>query len=169
MAELIIFGFIAILLIWILSILGKQTRNRRRWYADHAAAVSGRRFRQKRLLNKSEYKLLCRLEFWLRTRSDGHRLFAQVSLGEVLQIEDVNAFRAINAKRCDFLIIDRFGWPVIVIEYQGSGHFQNHAVERDAIKRTALESAGITFMEILEGYEWDKVKLRLDDVIQKNR
>ena len=168
MAELIIFGFIAIPLIWILSIPGKQTRNRRRWYAEHAAAVSGRRFRQKRLLNKSEYKLLCQLEFWLRTRSDGHRLFAQVLLGEVLQIEDVNAFRAINAKRCDFLIIDRFGWPVIVIEYQGSGHFQNHAVERDAIKRTALESAGITFMEILHGYEWDKVKLRLEDVIQKN-
>ena len=63
---------------------------------------------------------------------------------------------------------DRFGWPVIVIEYQGSVHFQNHTVERDAIKRTALESAGITFMEILDGYEWDKVKLRLDDVIQKN-
>ena len=55
-----------------------------------------------------------------------------------------------------------------MIEHQVSGHFQNHAVERDAIKRTALESAGITFMEILEGYEWDKVKLRLDDVIQKN-
>lgn len=167
MAELIIFGFIAILLIWILSIPGKQTRNRRRWYAHHAAAVSGKRFRQKRLLNKSEYKLLCRLEFWLRTRSDGHRLFAWVSLGEVLQIEDVDAFRAINAKHYDFLIIDRFGWPVIVIEYQRSGHFQNHAVECDAIKRTALESAGITFMEILEEYEWDKMKVRFDDVVQK--
>ena len=90
--------------------------------------------------------MLCRLEFWLRKRSDGHRLFAQVSLGEVLQIEDVNAFRPINAKRCYFLIIDRFGRPVIVIVYQGSGHLQNHAVERDAIERTALESAGITFM-----------------------
>ena len=67
-------------------------------------------------------------------------------MGEVLQIEDVNAFRPINAKRCYFLIIDRFGQPVIVIEYQGSGHLQNHAVERDAIERTALESAGITFM-----------------------
>ena len=120
-------------------------------------------------MNRSEYRLFLKLESWIRQQHGGYRLFAQVSLGEILQIKDYNAFRAVNAKRCDFLIINWKGFPVIVIEYQGSGHHQKHAAERDAIKRTALESAGIAFVEVFENYDWDQVKALLDRELYLSR
>ena len=59
----------------------------------------------------------------------------QVSLGEVVQTvgrtdADNAAFRWINSKRADFLVVDGGGWPLAVIEYQGKGHYRGNAAER---------------------------------------
>lgn len=54
---------------------------------------------------------------------------------------DREAFRWINSKRADFLMVDSEGWPVAMIEYQGSGNYQGSASERDAIKWTVLPRA----------------------------
>ena len=76
---------------------------------------------------------------------------AQVNLGEILSSPDEQAYRAVNAKRIDFLLIDRNNRPLHGIEYQGSGHFIGAAATRDAIKREALRRAGIGYAEIMPG------------------
>lgn len=84
-------------------------------------------------------------------------VFPQVNLGQFIRTGAVpwrqkqanNAHRAINTKRCDFIIADRNGNPVTAIEFQGAGHnIGNTAERRDEIKRIALERAGIPLLEI---------------------
>jgi len=73
---------------------------------------------------------------------------SQVSLGEIVRSKNSIAYRAINSKRVDMLIIDCYGNPICTIEYQGSGHEQGNWEIRDEIKRLALESANINHIEI---------------------
>jgi Protein of unknown function (DUF2726) len=87
----------------------------------------------------------------------GFWIFPQVALGQIIGTEGAQelaeeAHRAINSKRCDLIIADRNGTPLLVLEYQGSGHnIGGTAVSRDEIKRVALERAGVRFIEIREG------------------
>ena len=113
-------------------------------------------FEPRRLLNRSEYAILQNLENISRQVGGGHRVMAQTSLGEVIaphaasgldEARDL-AFRSINSKRLDFLVIDRTGMPALAVEYQGHGHYQNGAFMRDAVKREAVRKAGIRFLEI---------------------
>lgn len=79
-------------------------------------------------------------------------VFPQVSLGEILHTAADDAYKAINSKRCDLLIADRDGYPIAVLEYQGGGHnIGGTAERRDRIKRIALESAGVRYVEIKDG------------------
>jgi hypothetical protein len=120
---------------------------------DHAQKVGWRR---KRLLNKPEYALLRQLEALVQNAPNGHRLFAQVSYGAFLEAtarQDLEETRkvaehALMRKRADFLIIDRYGNPVAVIEYQGDGHYRGNAHDRDQAKRIACHAAGIPFIEV---------------------
>lgn len=89
-------------------------------------------------------------------QSRNHVLLAQVSMGEFLRVdgkrtsrsERQTVFNLFNAKRVDFLIVDADWQPCIVVEYQGTGHAQGNARDRDAIKRAVCERAGITFLEV---------------------
>jgi hypothetical protein len=76
------------------------------------------------------------------------RVLAQVALGEVLAWDDDDAFRAINAKRVDLLVISDRRQPLAAIGYQGEGHWQGNAPARDAVKKEALRRAGIGYIEI---------------------
>jgi Protein of unknown function (DUF2726) len=76
------------------------------------------------------------------------RVMAQVALGEVLASPNEAAFRAINAKRVDLLVVSAKSEPLAAIEYQGQGHYQGTAPARDAIKKEALRKAGIRYIEI---------------------
>ena len=113
-------------------------------------------FKPRRLLNKSEYGILRILENIVREIGGGHRVMAQTSLGEIITPRSASgsdeardlAFRSINSKRLDFLVIDRTGMPALAVEYQGHGHYQNRAFMRDAVKREAVRKAGIQFFEI---------------------
>jgi hypothetical protein len=75
---------------------------------------------------------------------------AQVSLGEVLSSPDDRAYKAINSKRVDILIISSSGLPMAAIEYQGDGHYQGSAAARDAVKKEALRKAGVRYIEVMD-------------------
>ena len=113
-------------------------------------------FRPRRLINHSELEVFHHLERIAASVSPDFRVFAQTSLGEVLQTtfhseskeKRDRAYRAINTKRLDFLVIDQNGLPVLGVEYHGGGHFQDDAFVRDTVKREALRKASIRFIEI---------------------
>ena len=76
------------------------------------------------------------------------------------------AYRAINSKRCDLVIADRYGNPVAVLEYQGSGHnIGGTAGKRDEIKRIALERAGVRFVEIMDGTTPDEIQRTIRELL----
>ncbi|MCK8417630.1 DUF2726 domain-containing protein [Erwinia amylovora] len=85
------------------------------------------------------------------------RIFPQVSLGEILKSKDRGAFFSVNSKRVDFVIADMKNAPFAVLEFQGAGHYQNHAEKRDLIKKTACEKAGITYWEIKGQYSEEAI------------
>ena len=103
-------------------------------------------------MNKSEYQLFFRLEKLLSKGYQEFRLFTQISMGEFLESIDKEARFAINSKRVDFLIVDKNGYAVIVIEYQGLGYYQDNAAKRDAVKQEACRKAGVIFLEFQPNY-----------------
>lgn len=114
--------------------------------------VQNSEFRKRPLMNKSEFSVYCQLEALISKSHPTLRVFAQVSLGEILGANSKPAYWAINSKRADFVIIDRFGHPIAVVEYHGAGHFQGDAIVRDAVKREACKRAGIAFIELPARY-----------------
>lgn len=131
------------------------------------------------LMNKAEFKVFRKLETLL-TEQHGHqhyRLFSEVGLGAFIQPqnrvkENQDAFWLINHLRADFLIVDRFGLPVLVIEYQGSGHRINNSTDRDTRKRYACQKVGVELIEILEQFEpqyEQKISLLLNNHYNKTK
>jgi hypothetical protein len=127
--------------------------------------VSRVQFETQPLLNKAEFQVLLILENVARDLNAGFRVMAQTSLGEILRpkreawrlVDNDLAYRSINSKRADFVIVDRFGIAALVVEYQGSGHYQGNAVLRDAVKREALTNAGVALLEVPARYNRDGV------------
>jgi hypothetical protein len=123
-----------------------------------------------RILNREEAKLLPLLERTLRDIGQGHRVMAQTSLGEVIKPTPTcpdkgNAMAVINSKRLDFAVIDRFGLLTCAVEYQGTGHHQNGAFLRDAVKREALRKAGVPMLEVLPNFRPDAIAQSLRDTL----
>ena len=136
--------------------------------------VSRVEFEPRRLLNKSEYPILRILEQVVREVGNGHRVMAQTSMGEIVtpknstaSEEDCDlAYRSINSKRLDFLVINKYGIPTLAIEYQGGGHFRPKSFMRDAVKREALRKAGIAFLEVPENYKTTDLKAQVRSMLQ---
>lgn len=118
-------------------------------------------FKKQKLLNQSEYRVFKVVEEDVAAMRRGHRVFAQTCLGEILTSPDSNAFRSINSKRVDMLIVDWTGIPVVAIEYQGAGHYQGTAAARDAVKKEALRKAGVHYIEVVESDSSESIKSRL--------
>lgn len=116
------------------------------------SAVLAASFQKQRVMNRSEFNVFKVIEEDVISARKGYRVFAQVNLGEIMQSvnddADRSAFRSINSKRVDMLIADQGGWPVLAIEYQGAGHYQDDAAMRDAVKKNALNKAGVGYLEI---------------------
>ncbi len=121
-------------------------------------AVMTSSFEKRRLLNSGEYRTFKTIEDYVAGSRGGYRVFAQTSLGEILASPDENAFRSINSKRVDILIVDQ-GWPVLAIEYQGGAHYQGTAAIRDAVKKEALGKAGIGYVEVFASDTPDEIRL----------
>lgn len=131
-------------------------------------AVMAASFKKRRVLNYSEYRAFKITEEEVAALGKGHRVFAQTSLGEILQSPNSNAFHSINSKRVDVLVVDGGGWPVLVVEYQGSGHYQGTAAARDAIKKEALRKAGVRYLEISDADDDNKVRDRVREQLGRN-
>jgi hypothetical protein len=128
-------------------------------------AISAVEFQTIPLLNREEARLLPQLEKFVADHALGYRVMAQVSMSEIVGAVSTfkdksaqdRAFRAINAKRIDFGIFDGSGHIVVAIEYQGTGHYQNRAVVRDAVKREVFRKAGVGFVEVMPETPFDHV------------
>ncbi len=102
-------------------------------------------------------------------------VFPQVSLGQVIAADAPQpwqadqAHRAINSKRCDLLLADRHGYPVAVLEFQGTGHdLDGTAARRDGIKRIAVEGAGIRFVEVDEAMSFTAMQKQIEAILQQH-
>lgn len=121
-------------------------------------AVMAGRFTAKRVLSRTEAKVMRAAEAAIAEAGLPWRVMAQVALGEVLASPDEAAFRAINAKRVDLLIVSAGSEPLAAIEYQGEGHWQGTAPARDAVKKEALRKAGVAYVEITPTHGPDDVR-----------
>lgn len=108
-------------------------------------AVIRTRFRKQKALGFNEGKLYWKLVNALDSKK--HTLLSQVSLGELLQ-HDGDEYNHINCKRVDFCIVDKQFNPLVIVEYNGQGHYSNDSQTRDEIKRVACDSAGIHYVTI---------------------
>jgi hypothetical protein len=124
-------------------------------------AVMKAAFQRQRVMNGYEYNVFKIVENEARAIRNGYRVFAQTSLGEVLRSKDPDAFRCVNSKRVDILVIDREGLPKLAIEYQGAGHYQGDAAARDAVKKEALRKAGVAYMEVTPEDSDEQIRLRI--------
>ena len=122
-------------------------------------------FEKRRIMNKGEYAVYAAARDLLSSISPGHHVFPQVPMGELLASRCDKAFRAINSKRLDLAIVDSSGTPVAAVEYHGNGHFQGTAMQRDRIKKCALERAGIPLIELYTGFERSDFEQRLRSVL----
>jgi len=135
--------------------------------------VSRVAFEKQPLLNKSEFQVLLILEGVVRELRAGHRVMAQTCLGEFLRPKRQQnyaatdlAYRSINSKRSDFIIVDQRGLAVLAVEYHGQGHFQGNAAMRDAVKREALRSAGIALIEVPAQFNRDTIAREVRNVLR---
>jgi len=124
-------------------------------------AVMESSFQRRRILSPSEYRVFKAIEDDVAAVRKGYRVFAQTSLGEILQSPDHDAYSSINSKRVDILVVDQGGWPVVAVEHQGRGHYQGTSAARDAIKKEALRKAGVRYVEIFDTDSNEKIQSRV--------
>lgn len=122
-------------------------------------------FHRRPVMNRGESKVFYAAKDALVEKGlNGWHVFPQVSLGEFIGTDSRWEFRAnrahqsINSKRCDVLIANHQGLPVVVIEHQGSGHYRGNAEGRDAVKRIAAGRAAIGFVEVPDGLTRTQIK-----------
>lgn len=121
--------------------------------ADQLRTVMAAEFTAQPLLNRAEARLFKELDRMVVARNPGWQVMAQVCVGEMLRSKDADAYRCINSKRVDLMLMDEDCRARHAIEYQGNGHHLpgNAAAARDAVKKEALRKAGIGYHEVLAG------------------
>ncbi|MBB2172344.1 DUF2726 domain-containing protein [Gluconacetobacter asukensis] len=109
-------------------------------------------------VNREAVRVLYAIDEWIKDRQPDWRFAFEVAMGGFIKTpyapddpRQKRAFNSYSGKRVDFLLIDRFGNPVLVVEYNGSGHdLSRDADARMAVKRLALQKADIPLLEIPE-------------------
>lgn len=131
--------------------------------------VSEASFVKKAIMSKEVYHVFTIVEQFMREKSQGHRVLPEVPLGAILWCNDYSgdhrAFKSINSKRLDIGVIDKFGKPCLAIEYQGGGHWRGNAEGRDAVKRLALEKAGIPLVELFPQENAEAIRAKIAAII----
>jgi hypothetical protein len=138
--------------------------------------VSRVQFETQPLLNKGEFQVLLVLEAVVRDINSGFRVMAQTSLGEILkpkrqlwsETASNLAYRSINSKRADFVIVSATGHAVLAVEYQGNGHYQGTALMRDAVKREAFRTAGVALVEVPARFEKAEIAKQVRQILQRH-
>jgi hypothetical protein len=130
-------------------------------------AVMAADFSAKRVMSLEEYRVFAIVEQEAALLRGGYRVFAQTALGEVLRTESSDAFRSINGKRADVLVVSPQGLPVVAVEYQGKGHYQGSAAVRDAVKREALRKAGVDWVEVSTAHTPDDARAAIRAALRR--
>ena len=134
-------------------------------------------FEPRRLLNKSEYRILQILEKITRevggrpSRHGPNQLGLKLLPQDRIRIGRKRAtlrFARSTASALDFLIIDHSGLPALAVEHQGHGHYQNRAFMRDAVKREAVRKAKVKFLEIPAEYDARVLEEQIRSVLLPN-
>jgi hypothetical protein len=145
-----------------------QQRSAVEHFGQQLQSVMSSSFEKRRIMNASEYRTFRTIEDEIAFIQKGHRVFAQTSLGEILQSKNEEAFYSINSKRVDILVVDQGGWPVLAVEYQGEGHFKGTAAARDAIKKEALRKAGVRYLEVAVEDSDEQIRRRVRELLGLN-
>lgn len=126
-------------------------------------------YKKRSILNSQEKSVYFALIEMAKYFEGAFYVYPQVNLGEIISSDSDNGHSAINSKRVDFCISNRYFEPIAVVEYQGGGHFQNDAKVRDEIKHKAVTKAGIHYETVYES-ELSSVKslfsTRLKPILQ---
>jgi len=131
-------------------------------------ALKRARLERKRIMRQGEYQLYGDLQTVLRALGGGYQVFPQVSMGELIASDTDDGFLAFNSKRVDFAVTDAKGYPVILVEYQGTGHdLDGTAKGRDTVKREAATRAGIGFLEVFPDYDTDALKVDIQMLLEE--
>lgn len=143
-------------------------------YQHQLIAVERTSFRVKKPVNAEASRVLKIIENTISQRHTfRYRVFPEIALGAFLATEpggELNdeAWRSINPKRADFLIVDPYGNPVFALEYHGSGHnLGERSEDRFSVKRKALEKAGVELVEVQRDYDADVVRTTIEDALQR--
>jgi len=120
--------------------------------AEQLKAVMRADFKSRSLLNRSEARVFRELDRMVVERNPAWQVMAQVCVGEFLSTDDADAYRCINSKRVDLLLMDDECRARHALEYQGTGHHQGSAAARDAVKKEALRKAGVGYHEVVSGH-----------------
>ena len=124
-------------------------------YETEVAITRKQKYKIQTLLNQSEKSLYWKL---VRIcRNSNYMIFPQVSLGEILKADYIG-YKAIMCKRLDFCITDKEFNPIMAIEYNGPGHYNNTSKLRDNIKKQAVEATGIDFIVIDNNNKLEKLE-----------
>lgn len=120
--------------------------------ADQLRIVMGAGFAIQPLLNRSESRLFHELDRLVLARNPDWHVMAQVSLGENLRSQDVDAYACVNSKAGR----PAAGRPGLPAPARGRipGHRPppDRRPARDAVKKEALRRAGIGYHEVVAGY-----------------
>jgi hypothetical protein len=109
-------------------------------------------------VNREAVRVLYAIDEWIKDYQPDWRFAFEVAMGGFIKTpyapddpRQKRAFNSYSGKRVDFLLINRRGQPVLVVEYNGSGHdLSGDADARMEVKRLALQKAGIPLLEIPE-------------------
>lgn len=168
-----IWGLSIIAVMCLLLIVGQQVSRRPRRLSRprdptrHLRYVLDAEFSAIPVMRHMEYQAFKVVEREALSLKRGLRVFSQTALGAVLKTPDEQAFWAINSKRVDVLVVGANGMPLLVVEYQGSGHHQNDAAARDAVKREALRKAGVAYLEVFEHTGDDHMRAQVREALER--
>jgi hypothetical protein len=126
--------------------------------SEQLRLVEAATFTRKKVMHFLEYKVFLVVEEEVASLGLGARVFAQTALGEIIRSDDRLAYKSINSKRADIIVIGADGFALAAVEYQGTGHFQQRAATKDAVKREALRKAGIQYVEISDRHSDDEIR-----------
>ncbi len=116
-------------------------------------------FEKRTVMHGSELQLLSKVEQIAKEQGPGHRVLAQISLGELIQPQQLRApqntsdaaLASIYESRVGLVVLDSTGVVVLVVEALPGYPGPEAVLLRDAVKHEALRRAGIPVVEVEQG------------------
>jgi len=136
---------------------------------ETAAAAGGEVVTRAPLVNGEEQLVLKITRAWAQARD--LQVFVQVGMGGFLKEEGGyhgQVLATFNSKRSDFVVCDKDGNALFVIEHHGgseryrTGHFQADWADRDRVKRRLLNLADLGLVVTRSGWTEEQIHPRLE-------